>query len=477
MAGRLDRYGREMRRRGRLALAGALVAVSCGGAPWSSGGEPEVEVVEGLDGPSAPLVAAGDVLLAAPPASEEGVDGTAGALLRSDDRGRTWEPLGLPGAPEHLDLSLEHVPGPDVVVAVGREVVESLGMQVPGGASYVWTSRDGREWRGGPLAADPPPFADVAVESVGDLLVAGVPVGGDLVHAPSRYVLHRSDDGGATWTPAAVEADLTIAPGGRMELLDVWEDGDRLVAHLGLGRLSPGDAAVEPSGGGGPPSTARAPSASPSTTEPPPAPAGGVQAVLVSDDGGSTWRLAPCPAEATDAGGGCARPEAYGDLQVRGDEVSADGGRTWERPTVDGEPVDDEFSLGTVLELDGGGWLATARTDDGDTVEGHLLRSDDGRAWEDLLPDAGCDASLGYAPFVGPVPFGDGWLVAHGCSDLGDPVSSEAYTIATDGRDVDAVPGTRRTDAVYEDVAVVGDTAVVLADRTEGRADLVLVTP
>jgi len=456
-------------------VAGVLVVGACGSAPWNDGGDPEVEVVERVDGPAGSLVAVGDVLLAGTATtSEEGVEGASAALQRSSDQGRTWEPVGLPGAPEQLDAGLTHLPGPDLAVVTGREVVESLDMQVPGGGSYLWTSADGREWHGGLLAAGPPPFVGVVVKAAGDVLVAGVPVGGDLVNAPSRYVLHRSDDGGATWSPAVVQTDLTIAAGGRMELLDVWEADGRLVADLGLGHLAPDNATVEPGGAGGPPPTAIA---SGGTVSPPPSPpTEGVQAVLASDDGGATWWIAPCPEAATDADrGSCDRPEAYGDLQIRHAEVSLDGGRTWAGPTIAGEPPADGFAFQTVVELPSGGWLATSSEGEDEETEGRLLRSDDGRAWEDLLPDIACEATTRRTDFTEPVPFGDGWLATYQCTDFGDDPVSEAYTLDTDGTDPTPVPDTRRhTD--YQDIARAGDTAVIIAD-TDGTTDLVLVTP
>jgi hypothetical protein len=463
-----------MRRRGGLAVAGVLVVGACGGAPWNEGGDPQVEVVERVEGPAGSLVALGDVLVARTEQADEGVDGTTEALQRSSDQGRTWEPIGLPGAPERLTVTLGHLPGPDLAVVTGRDVVDSFDMRVPGGDAYLWTSADGRQWNGGVLAAGPPPFAGVTVKAAGDVLVAGVPVGGDLVNTPSRYVLHRSDDAGATWSPAVVQTDLTIAAGGRMELLEVWEADGRLVADLGLGRLAPGSATVRPGGAGSPPPTAVASGGTVSL--PPPPPTEGVQAVLASDDGGATWWVAPCPAAAADTDSGtCARPEVYGDLRIRFDEVSVDGGRTWAVPAVAGGPPADGFAFRSVVELPSGGWLATTTEGEEEEIEGRLLRSGDGRTWDDLLPDIACAATTRQTGFTGPVPFGDGWLVTYRCSDFGDDPVSEAYTLDAGGTDPAPVPGTRRH-AAYEDVTLAGETAVILAGG-DGTTDLVLVTP
>ena len=472
-------------------MACLLILAACGGAPFSDGGEPELEVVEGVDGPSMPLIAVGDVLLAAPTPEESGVDGITAALHRSDDRGRTWEPVGLPGAPTHLEVQLSHLPGPGLAVVTGREVVESLDMQVPGGGTYVWTSADGHAWHGGPLVTDAPPFVDVVVQAPdGDdgVLVAGVAVGGDLVEVPSRYTLHRSDDGGATWTPAEVRTDLTVAAGGRMELLDTWTTGDgRLVADLGLGPLIAGtgpggdDDTVGPGGAGSPPPTVIATGGTASTLpSPPPLLPVGVQAVLASDDGGQTWSLAPCPPEAVEPdGGSCSRPDTYGELLIRYTDVSVDGGRSWARPTIEGEPVTDEFSFRHVVELDGGGWLATADDDNDETIEGYLLRSDDGRTWDDVMPAAEvpCDVTLDSTGFIGPVPFGDGWLVAHHCSDFHDPVRTEAFTLDADGTNPTAVPGSHRDQARYDTLTLVDGTATLLTTNTDGSTDLVLIAP
>src|SRR5690606_39114316 len=52
------------------------------------------------------------------------VAGGDGVLLRSDDRGRTWEPV--PGIPtEIVWMDLAHRPGSSIVVAAGRERGES----------------------------------------------------------------------------------------------------------------------------------------------------------------------------------------------------------------------------------------------------------------------------------------------------------------------------------------------------------------
>jgi hypothetical protein len=79
--------------------------------------------------------------------------------------------------------------------------------------------------------------------------------------------------------------------------------------------------------------------------------------------------------------------------------------------------------------------------------------------------------------FLGPVPFDDGWLVAHHCSDFHDPVSAEAYRLDADGTDPTPVADTRREQARYDDLALVDGTATLLATRTDGSTDLVLVTP
>jgi hypothetical protein len=91
--------------------------------------------------------------------------GTAdGAVVVSDDRGRNWQRAALPDVDAGDRLS----PGPptrldDVVVVTGRR----FGI-VPGGPRdapfaygplYVWSSRDGREWRGGKVQEDAPPVA------------------------------------------------------------------------------------------------------------------------------------------------------------------------------------------------------------------------------------------------------------------------------------------------------------------------------
>jgi hypothetical protein len=478
---------------GGTVAATLLLAAACGDSSGEGAGPPpDVEVIEGVDGPSTNMVAVGDLLLATPSGTSEGVDGTSAALYRSEDGGRTWSPVGLPGAPERLHLGLDQpaVVG-DVVVVTGRAMDESEGVSVPGGTAYVWTSADGREWRGGAFVeGGMRPFAQVDVHAAADVLVAGLEMGGDLIDEPSTYRLYRSEDGGGSWAPAHVPADLTIEPGGQMSLVDVWEvDGGRLVADLGLGQI-----VTAPSAGASGPTTTGfsgdvgappevvvvGPGDSPAGTQPPsnerPT---GTPAVLASDDGGATWRLAPCPDDAAYSPEGCQRPEAYGDLRVRKQiserQVSVDGGATWHDLVTDA-PRDD-LRIRSVVELDAGGWLATATWDEAsDTSEGYLLRSTDGLHWEHLRPASlpPCESSRPNTGFTDPVAFGDGWLTAYHCRDLITPQLSEVFVLDADGTDVSPVPGTRRTVVEYRTALVAEGEGVVVAER-DGSADVDIV--
>jgi hypothetical protein len=438
-----------------------LAACSGGGG---GGGGPEVEVVDVDLDLSGQLVAVEDVLLAAVSPGPDRQEGESDTVYRSEDGGRRWEAVTLPGAPAVLGLD-DVRPGlvGDLGVVTGQSIEPSGRMPVVGDA-FLWTTTDGREWRGGRLAEGVGTSVDVEVAAAGDVLVAGVAVGGGVLEA-TPYELHRSVDGGATWTPATVPADLAVPAGGLMSLRDMWEAENKLVADLGLGGTAPPTASISASPGD-------AAALSPDS----PDDVAAVQPVLASDDGGATWRYDACPGPAATDDGGCTNPEVHGDLWVRDGEVSVDAGRTWQQPVVEGD-VGDGLMFGSVVELPDGGWVATGRTADaGDEDRGHVVRSADGLRWEELHAGA-CEDDPQGSSFTGLVPFDDGWLTAYDCSDSGERVRSEVYRVGPDATRLEAVPDTLRDGWSYASPTVVAGGVLLLADRADGPSEIVRISP
>lgn len=138
------------------------------------------------------IIVVGDDVLLALNALDESNPAGFGTLMRSVDKGATWEPVALPGAPANARLDIERASAADDVVAVvGNEV------RVAGGGVYRWTSSDGITWEGGPVAELP----EVVDDERG-------PVAGQPFLDGSRVSL----DGGATWQPAEVITDTCRLP-------------------------------------------------------------------------------------------------------------------------------------------------------------------------------------------------------------------------------------------------------------------------
>jgi hypothetical protein len=430
-------------------VVSVVLAAACSGDEGCGTAAAAVDVVEPEPAIGSPMVAIGDVLLATPPGLAESVDASKEALFRSSDGGASWEPVGLPDGPTGLSFgwqSLQRIG--DVVVMSGRAVVESLDMEVPGGAAYVWTSADGMTWRGGRIAGGGPAFGNLTVSGVGDVLVAGVETGDiDFVNQPHVIELYRSADAGATWARAEVAADMTVAPGDWRDLEDLWEAPDgRLIAEVDLG-----DSTSDPS----------------------------EQPVLVSADDGASWQAASCPlVPVDDSGRWCQAPLTASGLQVREAWVSVDDGQTWQLPDIEPAPEwaePEEVAFESVVELSGGGWLATAgAATAGDTTYGFLLRSDDGVRWTQLLGADLCDYGRENVSLTPLIPWGDSWLTAYSCADLTSFVWTEAYSVDARGEDATPVAGTCRDRVSFLDPVPFDGRVLLPIEGEEAAVDGIL---
>lgn len=457
---------------GLAAVAGtALVACGSKSADEVPGDDLSVETTE----PDAPisneLLAVGDVLLAP---RHYNAPEDQDPIFASTDAGTSWEPVELPGAPDNLDLDL---PGlrlvEDMAVVSGRALVESNGMDVPGGDAYVWASDDGLTWQGGRIADGGPAFTGVSVAGVGDQLLAGVMTGstaGPVSEEPGSFTMVRSDDGGASWSPVELP-ELDVEPQETLSVNDAWQvDGDRVVVKLGgRSRAVQPEVEVFAPDGSEPATdvsdTADRPEASPVD-------------LLVSTDQGRTWQPASCEDEELLQHGVCGQVEDYGELLVDGSEVSVDGGATWQEPVIDPDPEHSTPDLTGVVDLPGGGWMAAGyNTEAGDVSFGYLLQSSDGVQWTQLLGPDSCDQGRPNSRVLVPTPLGDGWLVAYNCVDLNWPEFARLYLVDGDGGDLEEIEEGATDKLSYSQPRVVGDTVVVAGQDEDGNVTVVQLRP
>ena len=439
------------------------VAAGCGGGSADELGDaPEVERIA-FDAPlSDSVVAIGDQLLAGAGDGTDARGEGSPRLLRSSDLGESWEPVSLPGSPSEMEIDSFGYPRvvEGLAVVGGRALVEPRGAdptagQPPAGDAYIWTSRDGIEWRGGRVAGPGSDLASIGVDVAGGVLVAGLMTGtSELSDDVDQFELYRSDDDGGSWTRASVSG-VELGPGETVELRDVRGLGDgRLVAPYGLWGPAPDSGLSGPSG----------------------------PRVLESSDGGITWQPGLCPPEAVTADGECILPETAGSLMLRDGQVSVDGGQAWQDPTIDPVPGSDPpADLEGVVELPGGGWLASAvGYETGDQSWGFLLRSDDGLRWRQLLaPDPCHNGAIGRpnSSVSQPVRLGERWLVAYSCDELISPLWSQLYVLSAAGTNPVEVPDSRRDAITYSESLVVGDVVVVPETTEGGTIGVVLLGP
>src|SRR5580693_5071951 len=111
--------------------------------------------------------------------------GTNGVILRSADRGETWQSCSVPPGAAKLDFRAVWAWDSE------RAIVMSSG---PGDQSRLFRTTDGcRGWQPGLVNADPAGFWDALVFSGDDGVILGDPVGG-------RFVILRTRDSGLYWT-------------------------------------------------------------------------------------------------------------------------------------------------------------------------------------------------------------------------------------------------------------------------------------
>jgi len=111
--------------------------------------------------------------------------GANGVILRSADRGETWQSCSVPPGAAKLDFRAVWAWDSE------RAIVMSSG---PGDQSRLFRTTDGcRGWQPGLVNADPAGFWDALVFSGDDGVILGDPVGG-------RFVILRTRDSGLDWT-------------------------------------------------------------------------------------------------------------------------------------------------------------------------------------------------------------------------------------------------------------------------------------
>lgn len=221
------------------------------------------------------------------------VSGTGGTVLRTEDRGRTWEdvsPGGDTGTLEFRDVE---------AFDADRAVVLSIG---PGGDSRVYRTTDGGQtWRRTFQNADPLAFYDcMGFWDARHGLALSDPVDG-------KFRVARTSDGGASWS--------VVDPAGMPAALP----GEFAFAASGTCLVTAGRENAWIASGGG--ATSR---------------------VFHSTDRGSTWTVSSTPVASSEAGGifslavrGTRELVAVGgdftvpDVGTDASARSTDGGRTW----------------------------------------------------------------------------------------------------------------------------------------------------
>ena len=362
-----------MRRRVGWGLVLALVLASCsdGAGPDAAGSSIEVVEVEGTPiyrwAPQVDawfqLVGSGDALVAV-------AEHLPSGIVRSTDRGRTWQAAKVPGRLGTRD---------GVALASNGDTVVVMGYR--GGDSFFWGSVD----RGATfteIAADEDPVLAPSghiVEAGGTLVLTGergqsMQAGGPLVW--------RSEDRGRSWEVLEPEG---VPEGAELSSL-VEVPGDRLLAVMWS--RDPVD-----------------------------------HAIVVSSDGGRSWQPIELPIQLPQFGEPGLSPE--GDAVVMSLElrrfITEDGGATWREL----EQIEVDPNLGGYgLEFIGDVVVATGQNEPGD-LEGNdavAFRSADGGAsWTPSdLSELECPGAGAETEMTGSLAVGDVFYTTWTCSE-GDP--------------------------------------------------------
>lgn len=157
------------------------------------GRDRELEVVAG----GVDVAVAGDVLVSR---GTSLLDPNVGDVMVSTDRGATWRPVELPGAPRALESRF--------VDQVGEWVLVTAGMATGDTGTdtwYIWASRDGTTWRGGHVTLSPGGIdlgQDKGQLLDGRLAVPVITSGGS-----TRDEMVVSSDGGASWQQVGCPAE------------------------------------------------------------------------------------------------------------------------------------------------------------------------------------------------------------------------------------------------------------------------------
>jgi hypothetical protein len=194
--------------------------------------------------------------------------------------------------------------------------------------------------------------------------------------------------------------------------------------------------------------------------------------LVVSADGGASWRLIDCPPQArrTAPHGPpqqCVAPVLAGrNLWVRLYEVSLDVGKTWQTVSVVPDPGSAIYPMiSNTVVLPGGGWLGAVGVTleaGGQFVE-YLARSTDGLRWEPVIPHP-CDKAEGAGSVVSkPQPLGDRWLVAYTCTveKVFKPVRSQLYLVDRDATQARLLATVEQTGLSFGAPVAVRGTVVV----------------
>jgi hypothetical protein len=289
------------------------------------------------------------------------------------------------------------------------------------------------------------------VTAIDGAVVASLPVA-------DRLRAWVSADAGVTWSP--VEAPpLDVGSQSAPVIRSIQREGDRLVAVVaGLGadlEVAGGITAVRPVG----------------------------RVLFASTEGPGRWTsVEPCPP--VDEVGPCSwTGHDVAGLSQRGDEVSTDGGESWDDIDLEPRaPTGTELSFESLDALPDGGWIAVIAAT-GDEYRSYLARSVDGRRWKRLVGLELCAGSL--QRHIGrPSSLWNRWYVPVSCSGGEvrdgklDADGSSVLAVADRAfRDIGLVPGAELDVAHAGDGVVLGGRLLVPLQRRLGPLPTSTSTP